>query len=128
MVSPIRQLPIHGESNVARFLSRLLPSTCPLNYDCLDWDTLVRVDTLLDLPDQIQSPSSLLQQLETTLKMNKNGKFLLHTGVSIADFVLFSTLLNSFEIGELHKMLNGKPLLQTWFKNMENYGHFHIRA
>ena len=119
IVTPIQSSLIFGEANVARFLSRLLPNTnTSLNYDCLNWDALVRVDYLLDLSSS--EKVNVLSIVEQELQKEKKNTFLT-SQATIADLVLYSAVASKVIGGQTKVPANVK----TWFKNVEIEFRYH---
>jgi glutathione S-transferase len=128
LVNPFSSGPIHGEDNVARFFSRLLPNIFPLNYDTLDWETLVHVDGFLR---EASDPRVFtLELVEKHLSLLSKKAFLLGEA-TIADFVIFSsvaTLLHQkLGLGKTHEQILSKlPCLGNWMKNCQAFGGFEL--
>lgn len=112
IITPIESTYIIGEANMARFLSRLLPTTnASLNYDCLNWERLVRVDSLLDVAHE----ENVVSLVEKELK-NTNNNFL--TGQpTIADLVIYSSVASKVVASKGEK--NAPASVKNWFKQLE---------
>jgi len=79
---------VEGESNVARYLSRVFSKPdSALNYDGLALEDLVLVDSVLDSSDLVDTaPDGFLQCLEAYIQKRDNNTR------TIADYVGYSTL------------------------------------
>jgi len=122
MVDPYSQTPIRGEANVIRFLSRLLSNQSSLNYDSLDWATLVKVDGLLELATEPDPLNLALVERQLT-SQQRYGPFLLDE-VSIADFVLFSALAHQCTSNP--NKFNNSPSILRWLKDCQKFGDFEL--
>jgi hypothetical protein len=122
MLDPLNQSPIRGESNIARFFSRLLPTKSPLNYDGLLWTTLVKVDGLLELASERDSLSVAFIERQL-LSQNRNGPFLFNE-VTIADFVFFSYMAH--ECSSDPNKFNNSPYILRWLKDCQKFGGFEL--
>jgi len=86
----LRSLGVEGESNIARYLSRVFckPENV-LNYDGLSLEDLVLVDGVLESSDCVDvAPERFLQSLEAYIQKRPNN----NNSRTIADFVGYSTL------------------------------------
>jgi len=118
MMSPIHQTPIRGEANVCRFFSRLLPQNCPLNYDTLDLESLVRVEDLIDCTIK---GTFTLDFLEENLRQAQ--PYVLGE-MSLADLLYFSeatTLLLRSQKG-----INSYPNIAAWIKNCQSMSDLNV--
>lgn len=117
IIKPDQSTPIIGESNIAKFLSRMLPkTTSSLNYDSLNQEDLVRVDSLLNL----EFEDNVIPLVEKELKLSK-GDFLSGTP-TIADLVLFSAVASKIVKGSKK---NAPASVRKWFEKVELAFGFH---
>lgn len=113
IITPVQSTYILGEANLARFLSRLLPnSSTSLNYDCLNWENLVRVDSLLEVCDG----DNVISVVEKELKSKNNKTFLIGNNPTIADLVLYSSVAAKLVKGQKNSAASN---VKNWFKNIE---------
>jgi hypothetical protein len=118
LVQPSVQAPVTGEANVARYLSRLLPSVYPIHYDTLSWDDIIRVDAALErAADGINDLNDLEQQLQ-------NNQPCLLGEATIADFVTFSAVASYLKKNP--KGAEKFPRVTKWFSACQSYGGFRL--
>lgn len=111
---------------MARFLSRLIPPVFPLNYDALDWTTLSLIDGFIT--QALDEKKFNLDMVEAYLKgKNKSGGSFLLGGISIADFVTFSSVARHL-LNDSNSNLSKHPHLKTWIESCQNYGEFELFA
>ncbi len=106
-ISALSHTPIHGEANIARFLSRLLP----VNYEEGSCTTATDIDALLDLASQYAAGSGKDRAaiLRTVAARLTGNQWLLGGGsFSLADVVMWSVISQS------GKSLNIPPVITTW--------------
>jgi len=116
IVQPSVQAPVTGEANIARYLSRLLPSVYPIHYDTLSWDDIIRVDGALEkAADGLKDLNDLEQQLQ-------NNQPFLCGEATVADFVTYSAV-----VAYLQKNPKGAekhPRVTQWLSSCQNFGNF----
>jgi len=118
IITPVQSTYILGKANMARFLSRLLPNTSTsLNYDCLNWENLVRVDSLLEFATE----ENVVSVVERELKSKTIKTFLIGNQPTIADLVLYSSVAAKLVKGQK----NAATSVRNWFKHIEITFGFH---
>jgi len=95
---------------MARFLSRLLPPSDSLNYDCLNWDRLVTVDGILERANSKKLLEVISQEL------NRSKKQFLVGELTIADLVMYSVVKSKLNAGLKEKDLPAN--VAQWTQNM----------
>ncbi|CAG7727027.1 unnamed protein product [Allacma fusca] len=118
IVQPSVQAPVTGEANIARYLSRLLPSVYPIHYDTLSWDDIIRVDGALEkAASGVKNLNDLEQQLQ-------NNQPFLCGEATIADFVTFSAVAAYLQ--KNRKGTEKHPRVAQWLGSCQNLGGFRL--
>ncbi|XP_006822418.1 aminoacyl tRNA synthase complex-interacting multifunctional protein 2-like, partial [Saccoglossus kowalevskii] len=115
-IQPVSQSPIHGEANIARYLSRLLDS----NYEA-NPEVATQIDTWLDIATNSvlngasKEKASVLRSLNSHLGKNP---WLVGSSLSLADIIMWSSLNQSGQA-------NGAPgNVKKWLKVCEDISAF----
>ena len=116
MVDPSKQSPVIGEANIARYLSRLLPS-------CYENDNIVtatEIDTILDMATLLQKgnqkeKASVIKNLN--VKLGKSS-WLVGDSLTLADIVAWSAVHQTQEV----ESLPGN--VKKWVKSCNEHSAF----